>query len=163
MKTYSLDKFDIDILNVLQTNSRLSWVDLAQRVNLSASACQRRTQALQNEGIIERFTLNVDVESIGFDVEAFVSVSIERQDQEFAMMFRERMLRLPEVQSCYMLSGSIDFMLRIISRSLREYGQFIQQEILNLPGVKDATSSIVLECIKRDHAVPPTPDSPVRR
>lgn len=149
-----IDKFDIAILHALDTDARMSWVDLANTVSLSASACQRRTQALREHGIIERFSIQVDSQALGFDVEAFVAVNIERQNMGYARQFREAMLARPEIQSCYMLSGAIDFMLRIVARNLREYGQFIQREILSLPGVKDATSSIILEEIKRSRGVP---------
>ncbi|MFK8054081.1 MAG: Lrp/AsnC family transcriptional regulator [Woeseiaceae bacterium] len=153
-ESITLDKFDIAILHALDQDARIPWVELAQRVSLSASACQRRSQALQAAGIIERYAIHVDSTALGFDVEAFVAVNIERQNMDFAKQFRDTMLALPEIQSCYMLSGAIDFMLRVVARDLREYGQFIQREILNLPGVKDASSSIVLEQIKRGRGVP---------
>ncbi|MEL7311104.1 MAG: Lrp/AsnC family transcriptional regulator [Pseudomonadota bacterium] len=150
----TLDRFDITILHELQLDGRQSWVELSNKVNLSPSACQRRTQALTEQGIIDRFAVSVNVQRIGFDVEAFVAVTIERQNQKLAEQFRRAMLDLPEIQSCHMLSGSIDFILRVIARNLRAYGQFIQTEILSLPGVKDATSSIVLERIKEFSAIP---------
>ena len=149
-----IDKYDLIILHELQANARISWVELAERCNLSASACQRRTAALQQSGIIERFTLSVDAQALGFDVEAFVAVNIERQNMQHAGDFRAVMMTLPEVQSCHMLSGSVDFMLHVIARDLRAFGQFIQTEILSLPGVKDATSSIVLEQIKNTQMIP---------
>ena len=150
----ALDRFDLSILQALQEDGRRSWVELAGRVNLSASACQRRTQALRDAGVIERYTIDVDTQRIGFDVEAFVAVTIERQNMALAQGFRDAMLAHPQIQSCYMLSGSVDFMLRVVARNLREYGLFIQREILSLRGVKDATSSIVLERIKHQRAVP---------
>jgi Lrp/AsnC family leucine-responsive transcriptional regulator len=150
----TLDRYDLAILQALQEDSRQTWVELAAAVNLSASACQRRTQSLKARGVIERFSVTLDTQSLGFDVEAFVAVTIERQNQALAQQFRRAMLQLPEIQSCYMLSGSIDFMLRVIARNLRDYGQFVQREILSLPGVKDATSSIVLERIKYRSEVP---------
>ncbi|MEN7342653.1 MAG: Lrp/AsnC family transcriptional regulator [Pseudomonadota bacterium] len=150
----TIDKFDFAILRALDMDARQSWVELAQTVSLSPSACQRRTQAMQKNGVIERFSVQVNSERLGFDVEAFVAVNIERQNMDFAAEFRAAMLALPEIRSCHMLSGSIDFMLRIVAADLRQFGQFIQREILSLPGVKDATSSIVLEEIKRGHDVP---------
>ncbi|MEM8547285.1 MAG: Lrp/AsnC family transcriptional regulator [Pseudomonadota bacterium] len=155
MKTLTLDKYDVAILNALHEDSRRSWVDLAEAVHLSPSACQRRTQTMRELGVIARYTIDVDTELMGYDVEAFVAVNIERQQGEHAAAFRARMLALPQIQSCFMLSGSIDFMLRVVARNLREFGQFIQEELLSLPGVKDATSSLVLECIKRDQSLPP--------
>ncbi|MEL6302050.1 MAG: Lrp/AsnC family transcriptional regulator [Pseudomonadota bacterium] len=152
--SYILDRFDLAILHALQGDGRQSWVELAAAVNLSPSACQRRTQALQARGVIERFSVSLDMQRMGYDVEAFVAVTIERQNQALAEQFRKVMIELPEVRSCFMLSGSIDFMLRVVARSLRDYGQFMQREILSLPGVKDATSSIVLERIKDTGVIP---------
>ena len=86
--------------------------------------------------MIERYTIDVDTQRIGFDVEAFVAVTIERQNMALAQGFRDAMLAHPQIQSCYMLSGSVDFMLRVVARNLREYGLFIQREILSLRGVK---------------------------
>ena len=157
MENTKLDKFDIAILRALTDNARMSWVELADRVNLSATACQRRTQLLRERGVIQRFTLDVDLETLGYDVEAFVAVSIERQNMAYAVAFRDAMRELPEIRSCYMLSGSVDFMLRVVSPSLREFGRFIQERILSLPGVKDATSSLVLEEIAMKSAVPAGP------
>ena len=137
----------------------MSWVDLADRVSLSPSACQRRTQALRDAGVIQRFSLEVDTQALGYEVEAFVAVNIERQNMDYARQFRAAMVSLPEIQSCYMLSGAIDFMLRVVATDLRAYGQFIQREVLSLPGVKDATSSIVLEQIKRVRSVPGAVDT----
>ena len=155
MDSFTLDRNDFQILRALQDNGRMSWVELAERVNLSASACQRRTQQLQSRGFIERFSTEVNLQSLGYDVEAFVAVSIERQNQKYAAEFRSAIGRLPAVQACYMLSGSVDFMLRVVAPNLRSFGSFIQREILSLPGVKDATSSIVLERIETDRRIEP--------
>ena len=131
----------------------MPWVELAERANLSPSACQRRARSLQERGIIARFTAEIDLQAMGYDVEAFVAVSIERQNMKYAAEFRRAVKSLPEVQACYMLSGSVDFMLRVVAPNLRAFGAFIQREILNLPGVKDATSSIVLERIDTDRSI----------
>ena len=78
------------------------------------------------------------------------------KQSEYAAEFRRAIASLPEVRDCYMLSGSVDFMLRVVAPNLRAFGSFIQREILNLPGVKDATSSIVLERIDTDSSIVPT-------
>lgn len=154
-ESFTLDRYDLAILQALQGNARMSWVELAERVNLSASACQRRARLLQENGVISRYTLDVDLQAMGYDVEAFVAVNIERQNLKYAAEFRRAVGGLPEVQACYMLSGSVDFMLRVVATNLRAFGSFIQRDILNLPGVKDATSSIVLERIDTDSSLVP--------
>ncbi|MEM7084133.1 MAG: Lrp/AsnC family transcriptional regulator [Pseudomonadota bacterium] len=149
MDSTNLDKYDIAILTALQDDARLSWVELAERASLSPSSCQRRVRALEASGVIAAYQAQLDTKKAGYDVAAFVAVNVERQNFSLAQQFRAALLRKPEVLECHLLSGSIDFMLHVVAVDLRAFGEFIQREILSLPGVKDATSSIVLEEIKK--------------
>jgi len=143
-----LDQTDRKILRELQTDGRLSWVDLAERVNLSATACQRRVQALLDEGIIDGIAARIDPEALGFEVEAYVSVYVDRQDVALAQKFREAIQHYPEVRACRMMTGQVDYLIRVVATDLKSFGRFIEEKILRLPGVKDASSSIVLDRIK---------------
>lgn len=149
-----LDQFDEKILQELQQDGRVSWVELGERVSLSASACQRRVQALTRAGVIRGFGVHLDPAALGYEIEAYVSVRVERHDVKRARQFRETMLRYPEVQTCRMISGDVDFLLRVVARDLRSYGQFVEEKILSLPGVKDASTSIVLDRIKPQGSLP---------
>lgn len=142
------DRINRKILRELQADGRLSWVDLAERVNLSATACQRRVQALFDKGIIESISARIDPEALGYEVEAYVSVYVDRQDVELAQRFRKAMRDYPEVQTCRMMTGQVDYLIRVVAKDLKSYGRFIEEKILRLPGVKDASSSIVLDRIK---------------
>lgn len=143
-----IDAIDSKILRELQRDGRIAWVELAERVNLSASACQRRVQALTAAGVIDGIVARVDPAALGFEVEALVAVSVERHDVKRAEGFREAMRHYPEVQTCRMMSGEVDYLLRVVARDLNAFGRFIEEKILSLPGVKDASSSIVLDRIK---------------
>ena len=143
-----IDQRDRKILRELQADGRLSWVDLAERINLSATACQRRVQALIDNGIIDGFSARIDSEALGFEVEAYVSVYVDRQDVEGAKKFRKAILDYPEVQTCRMMTGQVDYLLRVVATDLKSFGRFIEEKILRMPGVKDASSSIVLDRIK---------------
>ncbi len=143
-----LDQRDRKILRELQADGRLSWVDLAERVNISATACQRRVQALFDKGIIEGISARIDLEALGYEVEAYVSVYVDRQDVELAQKCREAIRDYPEVQACRMMTGQVDYLLRVVATDLKSFGRFIEEKILRLPGVKDASSSIVLDRIK---------------
>jgi Lrp/AsnC family transcriptional regulator, leucine-responsive regulatory protein len=145
-----IDKTDYAILRELQTDSRQSWVELARRVNLSASACQRRVQALCDSGVISGFGIRVNPEALGYEVEAYVAVSVERQDIESAQRFRDAIRRYPEVLTCHMMSGQVDYLLRVVAPDLKSFGRFIEEKILSVPGVKDASSSIVLDPVKSE-------------
>lgn len=143
-----MDAFDRSILHHLAQNGRLSWTELAEFVNLSASAVQRRVQALQSKGVIKHFTVSLDTKELGNEVRAFVEVKVERSNIELAKGFRESIHLLPQVQSCHKLSGTVDFILDVVSSDLETYGRFLEQEILSIPGVLDAKSSIILEEVK---------------
>jgi Lrp/AsnC family transcriptional regulator, leucine-responsive regulatory protein len=142
------DKFDLEILQLLGKNSRLSWRELGEKVNLSASSCQRRVQALQEKGIIRHFTTACDYVSLGFDVKAFVEVKINRHDNKVTQQFKDAVIQYPEVISCHKITGNIDFILEVIAKDLRSFGLFIEKKILYLPGVIDASSTMVLEDLK---------------
>ncbi|MGB0847905.1 MAG: Lrp/AsnC family transcriptional regulator [Thiolinea sp.] len=143
-----MDQYDKHILRALTQNSRLSWIELGEQVNLSASAVQRRVQQLQKNGAIKHFSATLDNKKLGFEVRAFVEVKVERHNVKLAQDFRQAMRDNPQVQSCYKLSGTVDFMLDIVATDLESYGRFIEHSILALPGVLDARSSILLEEVK---------------
>ena len=143
-----MDRYDTEILSTLQTDGRITWSQLAKRVNLSASAVQRRVEALLERGVIENFTVNLNEAMLGHNVKAFVTVHIERQNMELAENFRRRVREHPQVQACHMISGSIDFILEIVASDLDAFGKFIDAELLSMPAVKDASSSIVLKVVK---------------
>jgi len=143
-----MDRYDARILSHLQKDGRITWSQLAGRINLSPSACQRRVEALIDKGIIENFTVNLNEEKLGHNVKAFVAVNIDRQNTELAEDFRRRVKEHPQVQACHMISGTIDFMLEVVAKDLDDFGNFIDSELLRMPAVKDASSSIVLKLVK---------------
>ena len=143
-----MDKFDTGILSVLQRDGRITWSELAGRVNLSASAVQRRVEAMVERGVIRNFTVNLNEAALGHAVKAFVTVRVERQNTELAEDFRRKVREHPQVQACHMLSGSIDFILEVVATDLDAFGKFIDGELLSMPAVKDASSSIVLKIVK---------------
>ena len=144
-----LDSYDAHIIEELKRDGRLSWAALAKRINLSASACQRRVESLLERGVIENFTINLNDSARGYQVRAFVSVNVDRQRNDLAQDFREAVVAHPNVQSCHMISGGIDFMLEVVAEDLAALGAFIDGELLMMPAVKDASSSIVLSVVKR--------------
>lgn len=143
-----MDKYDTRILSTLQKEGRISWSQLAGRISLSASACQRRVEALVDAGVITNFTVNLNEVALGHNVKAFVAVNMDRQSPQLADEFRRQVRVHPQVQACHMLSGSIDFMLEVVAKDLDSFGQFIDGDLLSMPAVKDASSSIVLKVVK---------------
>jgi len=143
-----MDRYDAGILSALQEDGRISWSRLAEKINLSPSACQRRVEALIDRGVIENFTVNLNEVALGHHVKAFVAVNIDRQNTKLAQEFRRKVREHPQVQACHMISGTIDFMLEVVADDLDAFGNFIDGELLSMPAVKDASSSIVLKVVK---------------
>ena len=153
MDIHQIDRYDVAILSALQADGRMSWIKLGAAVSLSATAVQRRVRALEEAGVIERFTIALNRNLLGHDVHALVSVSIDRKEAKLANEFRKAISGYSEVQACYKLSGNVDFLLDIVSRDISAFGRFIEEKILSLAAVKDASSAIVLDTIKQPRAM----------
>ena len=148
-----MDSFDREILRRLARDARISWTKLAEAVHLSASAVQRRVEQLVASGVIDAFTLRLNDREIGNTVKAFVTVNVERQDTAGAEALRQQLVDHDQVQSAHMVSGAIDFMLEVVAKDLEALARFLDDELLRMPGVRDATSSIVLRVVKPHQAV----------
>lgn len=143
-----MDRKDTAILSALLEDGRITWSALARLTGLSASACQRRVEAMAARGIIENFTVRLNESALGNDVKAFVAVNVDRKNQAFTRDFRRWIQNHPQVLACHMVSGTIDYMLEVVATDLAAFGRFVDQELLNVPAVKDASSSIVLNRVK---------------
>ena len=153
-----MDKFDRQILSHLQLDGRTSWTDLAERINLSTSATLRRVQALQEAGVIQGYRAVLDPDKLGYELRAFVEVNVDRASTALVEQFRRRIAGLPQVISCYMVSGSVDFVLEVVAPDIKSHADFIENSILKLRGVKDASSKIVFRTIKAPSPYALTPD-----
>jgi Lrp/AsnC family transcriptional regulator, leucine-responsive regulatory protein len=150
----SLTPADLRILRVLQAEGRIANVDLAQRVGLSPSPCLRRMKQLEASGTIRGYVALLDRKRLGFGVEAFVQVSLERHQDRYDKIFREAVLSHPEIVGCYVMTGEMDYLLHILARDLEAYGRFTLEILLKMPGVKDVRSSLALQVVKDSTALP---------
>jgi len=150
-----LDVFDLKIIEALQSEGRLSNVELADRIGLSPSPCLRRVKRLEAEGVIEGYSARINREKIGMGVTVFVSVGLERHREEEAERFRKAVVRLPQVVSCHAISGESDFLLEIAVADLNQYSEFVLKRLRRIPGVKDLQSSFSLETMKAGFSLPP--------
>lgn len=148
-----LDRIDRRILGELQRDGRLPIVDLATRVSLSPTACQRRVRKLEESGIISRYAAVLSAAALGRRVEAFVRVSIERQSRDVTLAFEDAIRARPEVRACYVMTGDLDFLLHVHVADLETFAEFSMKVLIGLPGVKDVRSSLVLDAIKRDEGL----------
>jgi Lrp/AsnC family leucine-responsive transcriptional regulator len=148
-----LDRTDLRILRELQKDGRLAIVELAERVSLSATACQRRVRKLEDSGVIARYAAVLDPVALGQQVQAFVRVNIERQSKDTTLAFQDAVRKRPEVRACYVMTGELDYLLHVTVADLQAFAEFSMQILIGLPGVKDVRSSLVLEAIKKDEGV----------
>lgn len=150
----TLDKFDLAILNELQTDGRLSNAELSLRVGLSAAPCWRRVRALEEAGFIKGYRAEIDRHKIGLGVLAFVRLDADRNAGDVLRGLEEAIRAIPEVVSCHYISGSGTFELQVVSRDLNSFSQFARDVLINLPNVKDLHTSFSLGEIKASSALP---------
>ena len=154
MTDFPLKPVDLHILRVLQNEGRIPNVELAERVGLSPSPCLRRLKQLEASGILRGYAALLDRKRLGFGVEAFVQVSLERHQDRFDKAFRKAVLSHPEIVGCYVMTGEMDYLLHVLARDLEAYGRFTLEVLLKMPGVKDVRSSLALEVVKDSTALP---------
>src|SRR6202012_5704459 len=109
-----LDRYDRAILRLLQGDARITNTSLAEKVNLSESACLRRVRALEESGLIQGYTALIDQHKAGFPVNGFVSITLDRQSQPGLDAFENAVRRIPEVMECSLMTGEYDYLLRLV-------------------------------------------------
>lgn len=152
-----MDATDLKILSELQQNAKLTNAELAGRVNLSPSPCLTRVRALEQAGIIDRYVTLLDPEEIGLTVNVFIQVSLERQAEAALDRFESAVARLPEVMECYLMTGTADYLLRVVVAGLPELEEFIVKRISRIDSIASIRSSIALKRVKY-HTAFPLPD-----
>jgi DNA-binding Lrp family transcriptional regulator len=150
----SLDKFDLAILQELQTDGRLTNAELAHRVGLSAAPCWRRVRALEEAGFIKGYRAEIDRHKIGLGVLAFVRVDADRNTGTATRALEDAIRRLPEVIACHYISGAGTFELQVMVTDLDAFSRFSIETLLNLPNVKDVHTSFSLGEVKAGAALP---------
>jgi Lrp/AsnC family leucine-responsive transcriptional regulator len=164
MPILDLDAIDRRIVAVLQSDGRLSNVDLAERVGLSPSPCLRRVKRLEDEGYIEAYRAMLGRGRIGLGLTVFVHVKIEAHANQRADAFEKAVLAMPQVVACHMVSGEADYLLEVAVPDLAHYQRFLLDRLLELPIVREVRSNIAIQSLKTaaalplDHLAPPPPD-----
>jgi Lrp/AsnC family leucine-responsive transcriptional regulator len=156
MADSTLDRTDLRILEALQADGRVTNADLADKVNLSASACLRRVQRLEHDGVITGYAAKVDPRTVGLGLQAFVRVQLEQHDAASIARFVRRVEEAREVVACHALTGDMDYLLHVVVEDLDHFSRFLLDRLLNESGVADVNSSFVLRTVKQTHALPLT-------
>ena len=154
MTAIALDRTDRRILAALQADGRVTNADLAEKVNLSASACLRRVQRLEADKVITGYAAHVDPRAVGLGLQAFVRVQLKQHDAASIAHFVERVGESKEVVACHALTGDMDYLMHVVVEDLDHFSRFLLDRLLNDSGVADVNSSFVLRAVKETHALP---------
>ena len=152
--TVELDAADRRILAVLQEDASLSVAALADRVGLSTSPCWRRVQRLRDEGVIRAQVALIDRRRVGLNTQIFAQVRLTAQGREGIDEFADRIRSFPEVLECYVMMGSTDFLLRIVTTSVEAYETFFFEKLSRVSGIREISSMVALSDIKATTALP---------
>ena len=150
----SLDRTDHSILRELQLDGRISNVKLAERINLSGSACLRRVKMLEDTGIIDGYAMLINQAAVGLSGNVFVEITLNRQRREDQDAFEAGVARVPEVMECYLMSGDYDYLLRVVVADAGDYERIHHEQLTSLPGVARVRSSFALRAATKRTELP---------
>lgn len=152
-----LDPTDKLLLRALQGDARLTSSELAEQANLSQSPCWRRVKRLEEAGLISGYSARLDRRALGWGVTAFVTITIDSQDEGLSLEFEKMVRDIPEVVMCHGVSGPEDFVLLVLAQDLDAYSTLMQHKLRRLPGVKLVRTSFSLQEVKALNGVPIPP------
>lgn len=149
-----LDAIDAKILDLIQTNASLSVAEIAEQVGLSSSPCWRRIKRMEESGVIERRVTLLNREEIGLEFEVYASVKLTRPNRENLDAFERAVAMMPEIVECSLVTGAVDYVLRIVTSDMHAYDAFLRDRLLSLDLVSDVQSRIVVRNVKSTTALP---------
>ena len=149
-----LDNIDAKILHLIQSDASLSVSDISDKVGLSSSPCWRRIKRMEELGIIKARVTLLDREALGLDFEVFVAVKLSLPNRVNMEKFEQSISRMPEVVQCAVVTGAVDFMLRVVTTDMHAYESFLREDLLSIDLISDVQSRIVLRQSKDTTAVP---------
>ncbi len=152
-KTRQLDRIDYAILDNLQRDGRIPNVELAKRVNLSPSPCLERVKRLETEGYIEGYVAKLNAAKLNLGMSAFVQVTLDRTTGDVFDNFKKEVVNLPEVVECHMVAGGFDYLVKLRISNMEAYRDVLGQ-LVELPGVAQTHTYIVIEPVKQDSGLP---------
>ena len=150
----ALDTVETKILSALQIDGRMSNVELAEQVGLSESPTFRRVKQLEKQGVIQGYSANVDQRKLGLEVTAYVQVTMEKQPDSATDAFHTRVDLEPHIIECHAMSGSHDYLMKVVARNIDHFSEICMQRILKFPGVLHVESSFSLKEIKHSRVLP---------
>src|SRR6056297_2471656 len=154
MPATRLDDIDRKILAELQADGRMTNVELAKRVGISAPPCLRRVRTLEEAGFVKGYHADVDARALGFEVQVFAMVGLVSQAEADLSAFEERCRSWPLVRECHMLNGEVDFVLKCVAPDLLTFQRFLTEELTAAKNVGSVKTSLVIRGAKDEPGVP---------
>ena len=154
MPKIELDAIDRRIVSELQADGRLSNIELADKIGLSASPCLRRVKRLEREGYIDGYRASLQRSRVGLGFSVFLGVRINGHANEDASRFEKAVVSMPEVIACHLVSGEADYFLEVVVPDLEDYQRFLVGKLLNLPNVREVRSNIAIQTLKAGAPLP---------
>ena len=154
MAVSKLDPIDRQILAELQADGRMTNVELARRVGISAPPCLRRGRTLEESGFIKGYHADVDARELGFEVQVFAMVGLQSQAEADLSAFEKRCREWPLVRECHMLNGEVDFILKCVAPDLSSFQTFLTEQLTAAANVASVKTSLVIRCAKDQPGVP---------
>lgn len=152
-----MDNFDLEILEQLQNDARITNVALAESVNLSPAPCLRRVRELEKDGVIRRYVTLLDPEKVGWSVSVFIEIHLEKQTSNCLNAFEKTIESYPEVMECYLMTGTSDYLLRVVAHDLKSLQTFITDKLASIPNIAKMRSSVAIKQVKYKTAMPMHP------
>ena len=154
MARAKLDRIDRRILSDLQSNGRMTNVELAERAGISAPPCLRRVRALERAGIIKGYHAELSPEALGYSVSVFALVGLNSQAETDLKAFEELVAKWDEVRECHMLAGETDFLLKVVAVDWDAYQKFLTTQLTTAPNVSQVKSALAIRSSKYEPGVP---------
>ena len=149
-----LSKIDRHILRIIQYDGRISYTELAKQVGLTTTPCIERIKRLERDGYIRQYSTVLNPEQLDAGLIVFVQIRLDRTSKDTFAQVKEAVLGLPEVQECYLVSGSFDYLIKARMADMAAYRVFLEESLLSVPAVQESTSVVVMEAIKETLTIP---------
>ena len=145
-----MNEIDFKILRCLKEDGRMSYQIVSEKIGLSVSSVGRRINAMEAQGIITGYAVKVDEEKIGYGFPVFVSVRLEKQLAKSFSFFESQIRVFPEVVECWLMTGSQDYLLKVMAKDIRDFEWFLTEKLTTIDGVSSVDSSVPLRCVKQN-------------
>lgn len=149
-KRKPLDSVDCQILHILQTNGRISNVELSRQVGLSPTPCLERVRKLERDGVISGYAANLNPKQVGVSLLVFIEITLSRSAPDIFEVFNAAIRSQKEIQECHLVSGDFDYLLKARVADMDAYRSLLGESLLKLPYVSDTRTYVVMEEVKQE-------------